>query len=102
MGAAILVLQQGRVFGTDSKVSYDGGYEPTGTTGEVAFHVTAAVPPGVDLVQGVNSGHQGFSFDIRAIVDLRNPSPISIRTPIHGLGDVRVTAKISRLRGLPN
>ncbi len=100
-GTAIVVFQGGRVFGSDGLVSYDGDYEPTGVPGEVTLSVTAAVPPGAALVSGLTGGHQGFSFDMAGVVNLQNPAPITIRTPIPGLEDGTVTAQFSRLRDLP-
>lgn len=100
-GIAILVFQGGRIFGSDTQVQFDGTYEPTGTPGEVTLHVTVNVPPGVDLVQGMNSGHRGFSYDIREIVDLQSQRPVTVQTPIGGPRG-KVTARLSRLRGLPN
>ena len=101
-GTAIVVFQGGLVFGSDGLVSYDGDYEPTGVPGEVKLRVTAAVPPGAELVTGVASDHPGFSFDMAGVVNLQNPAPITIRTPIPGLEDGAVTAQFARLRDLPS
>jgi hypothetical protein len=105
-GRGVLVLQDGRIFGSDSQVSYDGDYAPTGRPGEVAMKVRVTVPPGenIPLIQGVMSGHEGFSFDVGPQnVALASPggAVFTVMTPIGPPDSRAVTVRLTKLRNLP-
>jgi len=106
-GLGVLVFQDGRIFGSDSHVSYDGDYVPTGKRGEVTMRVRVSVPPGVNvpLVQGVMSGHDGFSFDVGPQnVALGSPSGavVTVMTPMGAPDRRAVTVRLTKLRNLPD
>jgi hypothetical protein len=107
LGLGVLVFQDGRIFGSDSRVSYDGDYAPTGRQGEVAMKVRVSVPPGVNvpLIQGVMSGHEGFSFDVGPQnVDLGRSGGtiVTVMTPIGPPDNRAVTVRLTKLRNLPD
>jgi transcriptional regulator with XRE-family HTH domain len=103
-GLGVLILQDGRVFGSDTVVSYDGTYAPTGKPGCVMMKVRVSVPPGTPLVQGLMSGHHGFSFDVGPEeVALGRPggATFTVMTPVGGPNGA-VTVHLMKLRNLPD
>jgi len=106
-GLGVLVFQDGRIFGSDSHVSYDGEFAPTGKPGEVAMKVRVSAPPGVSvrLIQGVTSDHRGFSFDVGPQkVALGSPggAVLTVMTPIGPPDRRAVTVRLTKLRNLPD
>jgi hypothetical protein len=106
-GLGVLVFQDGRIFGSDSHISYDGDYSPTGRPGEVTMKVRVSAPPGVSvrLIQGVTSDHRGFSFDVGPQnVALGSPggAVVAFITPIGPPDRRAVTVRLRKLRNLPD
>ncbi len=96
-GLGVLVLTQGKVFGSDGAVQYDGTYEPSSTKdGYVDARVKMTVPPGTELVQGVPAQPMQYSFEVQAQFAARGTTTTRILTPF---GEVEVT--MSFIRDLP-
>ena len=106
-GLGVLIFQDGRIFGSDSHLSYDGDYAPTGRSGEVTMKVRVSVPPGVNvqLIQGVMSGHEGFSFDVgpqNVALGNSGGAVLTVMTPIGEPDKRAVTVRLTKLRNLPD
>lgn len=96
-GAGVLVLTDGRAFGTDTGVQYDGTYAPSPSRpGFVDVRLRATVPPGIGLVQGVPAQPAPYWFDLTCTFPARGSADLEIPTPY---GAVRV--KVKFLRGVP-
>lgn len=96
-GLGVIILERGRVFGSDGAVQYDGTYEPsTDRRGYVSVHVHLTVPPGVPLVQGVPAQPMSYGFDIDCAFASRGTTPVSVQTPF---GPVQ--GHIAFLRAVP-
>ena len=64
-GLALLTFSDGKVVGVDAAgIRYDGEYEWHGDTGDLALHVRVVAPPGISLVQGGDTGEDGFSYEV--------------------------------------
>jgi hypothetical protein len=96
-GLGMIVLTEGRAFGTDTGVRYDGTYGPNPTRpGLVDLQLKATVPPGIGLVQGVPPQPVEYHFDLNCTFPARGAADLQIPTP---LGPVRVQVKF--LRDIP-
>ena len=64
-GLALLTFNGGKVVGVDAAgIQYDGEYEWHGDTDDLNLHVRVTAPPGVSLVQGGDTGEQGFNYEV--------------------------------------
>ncbi len=81
-GHAALVLAEGRVFGADGRVLYDGRYEPSILQpGYVTANVHLTVPPGTPLVQGVPPQPMAYGFDVCCSFAVRGDTKVTVQTP---------------------
>jgi DNA-binding transcriptional regulator YiaG len=97
-GVGALVLNNGRAFGSDGGVLYDGTYEPNRSRPgfvDVKLHLT--VPPGTALVQGVPPQPMTFGFDLACTFSTRGQTDVSVATP-YG----HVQGRVSFLRDVPS
>lgn len=96
-GLGALVLANGRVFGSDGQVSYDGSYTPSTRPGFVDLHLRLTVPPGVELVTGKPAQPMTYGFEVESSFAARGSTEVDVGTPF---GSVRAT--VTFLRGLPH
>jgi hypothetical protein len=97
-GLGMIVLTEGRVFGTDTGVQYDGTYTPNPERPEfVDVRLKATVPPGIGLVQGVPPQPVEYRFDLNCTFPARGSANLEIPTPF---GAVRVQVRF--LREIPD
>lgn len=97
IGLGALVLSDGRVFGSDGGVLYDGSYEPSPSQPgcvDVKLHLT--VPPGIPLVQGVGPQPMTYGFDLDCTFSARGTTDLAVLTPYGS-----VNATITFLRDIP-
>jgi hypothetical protein len=98
-GVGVIVLNNGAIVGADSGgVAYDGIFYEDPDRRRVVLKITATVPPGVELVQGIPAQPRPYTFKIEAAVpdDLRRgEASAAIQTPF---GPVNVIFR--RLRSL--
>ncbi len=93
-GLGVLVMQRGRVFGSDGGVQYDGAAKPSESRpgfADVQLHLT--VPPGVPLVQGVPPKAMSYGFDLECSIAVRGTTPLTVQTPF---GPVRAVVEFLR------
>jgi DNA-binding transcriptional regulator YiaG len=95
-GLAVLVLEKGRVFGSDGGARYDGTYKPSPRVGFTDLDIRLTVPPNVVLVQGVPPQPFSYGFDVHCSIMARGATQIEVQTPY---GPVR--ANVSFLREIP-
>src|SRR3954454_12827091 len=95
-GLGALILAEGRIFGSDGQVSYDGSYAPSTQPGFVNARVYLTVPPGVELVTGAPAQPMTYGFDVEATFATRGTTLVDVYTPY---GPVR--AAVTFLRALP-
>ena len=98
IGGGVLVLDRGRVYGTDFGASYDGVYVPSAKLpGCIDAHIHLDVPPGVALVTGVPPQPMAYGFDIDCTFAPKRTTPITIQTPFGN-----VEAEFTFLRNIPS
>ncbi len=97
-GMGMLVLDNGRVYGTDTEgVRYDGTYLFNEHTGIADIKAKVTFPPNVRAVFGVSNPYE-WAFDITASFNPKqNKSTVKVST---SLGQP-ITAQIVYLRALP-
>jgi transcriptional regulator with XRE-family HTH domain len=96
-GLAMLVLQGGRVFGSDSQVLYDGTYEPSpALPGCLDLQLKVTVPAGVPVIQGVPAQPVEYRYDLAVNIRARGSTSLHVKTPF-GL----VNAKVTFVREIP-
>lgn len=67
-GLAMFVFTDGRITGADATgVVFKGVYSIDESGTAYKGIVTATVPPNVDLIQGVNSGREGMSYQVPVV-----------------------------------
>ena len=96
-GAAVFVIREGVVVGTDLRAfQYDGTYQMT-PVGEAKGKATVKVPPGQQSILGVSGGDAGLSYDVDFVlpVDFLDRPYIQINTTF---GPVRM--RLVKLRDL--
>ena len=96
VGLAALILDRGRVYGSDSLVQYDGDYHVSSKAGLVDLAVTALVPPNVQLVQGYPKQPVAFQFGLKCSLRPGSSGQVLIQTD---LGPVN--AHFQYMRSLP-
>lgn len=87
-GAAIFVIRDGVIIGTDlGAFHYDGTYEMT-PNGDATGKATVKVPPGRNSILGVSGGDAGLSYDVDFTlpVDFLERPHIRIDTPYGPVG----------------
>jgi transcriptional regulator with XRE-family HTH domain len=97
-GVGVLVLDRGRVYGSDEGVLYDGTYELSPIkSGYVDAKLYITVPSGIGLVQGVPPQPMQYGFDLECSFMAGGASQFAVQTPF---GPVQ--ASMSFLRPIPN
>jgi DNA-binding transcriptional regulator YiaG len=81
-GIGVLVLDRGRIYGSDTGVMYDGTYAPsTSSRDHIDAHIRLTVPPGVALVTGIPAQPMSYGFDIDCTINPRSSTPVTVQTP---------------------
>ena len=95
-GQALFILRQGVLVGADPLgVRFDGTYALNKDGSNYVGAVMVAAPPNGQLVQGVNSGPAGLSYEVPLALpaDFISSSFLSLDTP---LGPVNVRLELLR------
>lgn len=97
-GTAVLVFEEGRVYGFDAmKVRYDGVYVFDERTGLVEATVKVTFPSNVLSVYGIMNPYE-WSIDVTATFDPRtDDGPFTASTSV----GVPLTAQFTYMRALP-
>lgn len=90
-GSGVVVAMNGRMFGSDGGVSYDGTYVQRGDQLDLSLILT--VPPGVTLVTGMPSRSEPYQFPINTTIIAGRTTAITVDAP---MGKVRATVKYLR------
>jgi hypothetical protein len=95
----VLILENGRVYGTDSEgVRYDGEYIFDEISGMVDIKAKVTFPPHVKAVFGLSNPYE-WAFDITARINPKqNSGPVAVKT---SLGQ-NINAQFVFLRDLPD
>jgi len=97
-GMGVIVLDNGRVYGTDTEgVRYDGEYLFNESSGLADVKIKVTFPPYVQAVFGISNPYE-WAFDVTTTFDPKQQSgPLAVKT---SLGK-QITAQFKFLRGLP-
>jgi len=98
VGMGVLILDNGRVYGTDTEgVRYDGVYLFNEDSGIAGLTIKVTFPPNVRSVFGVSNPYE-WAFDVTTTFDPRqNSGPLEVKTSL----GAPIKAQYVFLRSLP-
>ena len=96
-GMGVLILDRGRIFGSDGGVLYDGTYKPSATIGCLDISLWLTVPPNVALVTGAAPQPFEYGFGLAGTIAARGETELDVRTP-----SGQVSALLKYLREIPS
>ena len=98
VGMGVLILENGRVYGTDTQgVRYDGEYLYSESTGLADVKIKVTFPPNVRAVFGISNPYE-WAFDITTSFNPKqNSGPLTVRSSV----GQPINAQFVFLRTLP-
>lgn len=98
-GMGMLVLEAGRVYGTDTEgAKYDGSYIFNESTGKADVVIKVRFPPNVVSVIGISNPYE-WAIDVSTVLDPKqNAGTLDVRTSV----GQPIKAQYKFLRGLPD
>jgi hypothetical protein len=97
-GIVLFVIKQNNIVGVDAGgVKFDGTYSEDKEKGGYSGHMKVVAPPNIQLIQGINTGPSGLTYEVPLFMPANFVELPSFRvdTP---LGPVNV--RLERLRDL--
>ncbi len=96
-GAGVLVLDRGRIYGSDGSVRYDGKYKLSNRIGFLEVTLWLTVPPNALLVTGAVAVPFEYGFELVAEIAARGETRLNVFTPSGA-----VSAVVNFLREIPS
>ena len=64
-GVALFVFKEGNIVGVDAGgVKFDGTFTEDVNTKAYSGRVTVKAPPNIEIIQGVNTGQSGLTYEV--------------------------------------